>query len=148
MPSSSATASSSDAPTVSELADEADEALDVGPAQLLVRAGEARELAEVRVAAPTVPLGEDGEVVVVLGEDPLAEPLERDPRGQSREPVVALAEGAEELRVAVGEASGQRPLEPDEERAPLGRAPEVEQSASFETPTNGDARTVTSASSS
>ena len=62
------------------VADEADEALDVGPAQLLVGAGEARELAQVRVAAAAVPLREDGEVVVVVGDDPLAELLEREPR--------------------------------------------------------------------
>ena len=60
------------------LLDEADEALDVGAAQLLVRAREPRELAQVRVAAPAVPLREHGEVVVVVGDDPLAEPLERE----------------------------------------------------------------------
>ena len=106
-----------------ELADEADEALDVRAAQLLVRAGEARELAQVRVAAAPVPLGEDGEVVVVLGDDPLAEPLERAPRGQSRQPVVALAKRAHELRVALGQAFRDGALEPAEERALLGRAP-------------------------
>ena len=60
------------------LLDEADEPLDVRAAQLLVGAGEARELAEVRVAAPAVPLREHGQVVVVVGDDPLAEPLERE----------------------------------------------------------------------
>ena len=110
-----------------ELADEADEALDVGPAELLVRAGEPRQLAQVRVAPPPVPLREDGEVVVVLREDPLAEPLERHARRQSREPVVALAEGTEELRVALRETLRERALEPDEERAPLGRTTEMEQ---------------------
>ncbi len=55
---------------------EADEAFDVRAAELLVGPSEACELAEVRVATATVPLGKDGEVVVVLGEDPLAETLE------------------------------------------------------------------------
>src|SRR5207302_691971 len=67
------------------LADEADEALDVRPAQLLVRAGEPHQLAQVRVAALPVPAGEDGEVVVVLGDDLLAEALEREARGRGGE---------------------------------------------------------------
>ena len=109
-----------------QLADEADEALDVRAAQLLVRAREPRELAQVRVAAPAVPLGEDGEVVVVLGDDPLAEPLERAPRGQYGQPVVALAKGADELRVSLRESFRDGLLEPAEERTLLGRAPQVE----------------------
>ena len=64
------------------LADEADEALDVAAPQLLVGAREARELAHVRVAAPAVPLREHGEVVVVVGDDPLAELLQREPGSQ------------------------------------------------------------------
>ncbi len=60
------------------LVDETHEALDVGAAQLLVGAGEPRELAQVGVAATTVPLGQDRQVVVVLDEDLLAEPLERE----------------------------------------------------------------------
>ena len=48
--------------------DEADEALDVRPAELLVRPGEPCELPEVRVPAPAVGQREDREVVVVLGE--------------------------------------------------------------------------------
>ena len=110
-----------------ELANEADEALDVRAAQLLVRAGEARELAQVRVPTAPVPLGQDGEVVVVLGDDPLAEPLERAPRGQSRQPVVALAKRAHELGVSLRESFGDGLLEPAEERTLLGRAPQVEQ---------------------
>ena len=66
------------------LADEAHEPLDVRPAQLLVRARQPGELAEVRVPAAAVPLRQDGEVVVVLGDDPLAEPLEREPRREAR----------------------------------------------------------------
>ena len=110
-PSSSATASRSAAPTASCSLDEADEALDVGAAQLLVRAREPRELAQVRVAAPAVPLREDGEVVVVVGDDPLAEPLEREARRRVGEPVVALPERAEEPRVALVEVGRQRALE-------------------------------------
>ena len=60
------------------VADEADEALDVAAAQLLVRAREPRELAQVRVAAAAVPARQHGEVVVVRGDDLLAEPLERN----------------------------------------------------------------------
>ena len=86
-----------------ELSHEADEALDVGTAELLVRAGEPRQLAEVRVAPPAVPLGEDREVVVVLGDDPLAESLQGRACGDTGQPVVALPEGPEELRVALGE---------------------------------------------
>ena len=76
------------------LLDEADEALDVGAAQLLVRAREPRQLAQVRVATAPVPLREHGEVVVVVGDDPLAEALEREPRRRFREPVVPLPKGA------------------------------------------------------
>ena len=65
------------------LVHEANEAFDVGAAQLLVGAREARELAQVRVAAAPVPLREHGEVVVVLADDALAEPLEREPRHAS-----------------------------------------------------------------
>ena len=57
---------------------EADEALDVGAAQFLVRAGEPRELAQVRVAPPPVPLRQHRKVVVVLRDDALAEPFERE----------------------------------------------------------------------
>ena len=88
---------------------EADEALDVGAAQLLVRAREPRQLAQVRVAAAAVPLGEDGEVVVVLDDDLLAEPLEPDGAGDRGQAVVALAEGLEQPRVALGEAFRQAP---------------------------------------
>ena len=81
------------------LLDEADEALDVGPAQLLVRAREPRQLAQVRVAPAAVPLREHGEVVVVVGDDPLAEALEREPRRRVGEPVVTLPEGTQKPRV-------------------------------------------------
>ena len=101
---------------------EADEALDVGAAQLLVEPGEPRELAQVRVAAPPVPLREHGEVVVVLDEDVLAQPLEPDRARDRGQPVVALPERLEEPRVALGRAVGKPLLEPGEER-PLRRSP-------------------------
>src|SRR5581483_7685903 len=85
------------------LRDEADEALDVGAAQLLVRARETRELAHVGVAAAAVPLREHREVVVVLADDPLAEPLEREARHRVAETVEPLSERAHEARVALVE---------------------------------------------
>jgi hypothetical protein len=108
------------------LLDEADEALDVGAAQLLVGACEPRELAQVGVAAAAVPLGEDGEVVVVVGDDPLTEPFEREARRSLREPVVALPEGAQEARVELVQVGRKRPLQPGEDRAPRG-APDQHQ---------------------
>ena len=126
---------------------EADEALDVGAAQLLVRAREPCELAQVRVAAAAVPLREHGEVVVVLDDDLLAEALEPDSRGHRGQPLVALAEGLQQPRVALGETFRQALLESREERPPA-RPARSRTSASFETPTNGEASTVTSASSS
>ena len=130
------------------LADEADEALDVTAAQLLVRAREPRELAHVRVAAPAVPLREHGEVVVVLGDDLLAEPLERERAERRGEPLVALAEGAEEPRVALGELLRAAPRSSPANSGRRAAARRSSTSASFETPTNGEASTVTSASSS
>ena len=87
------------------LLDEADEALDVGAAQLLVRAREPRQLAQVRVAPAAVPLREHGEVVVVVGDDPLAEALEREPRRRVGEPVVTLPERTQKPRVVGVEIS-------------------------------------------
>ena len=98
------------------VAHEADEAFDVGAAQLLVRAREPRELAEVRIAAAAVPLREHGEVVVVLRNHPFAEALEREARRGGRQPVVALPEGAQQLDVALRQRCGQLALERDEER--------------------------------
>ena len=93
------------------VADEADEALDVAAAQLLVGAREPHQLAQVRVAALAVPAREHGEVVVVLGDDLLAEPLERHARRRGDEPLVALLERADEPLVVVGERLGQRALD-------------------------------------
>ena len=70
--------------------DEAEEALEVAAAQLLVRAREPHQLAQVRVAALAVRPCEHGEVVVVLGDDLLAEPLEGDTHRRGGEPLVAL----------------------------------------------------------
>ena len=107
------------------LANEAHEALDVGPAQLLVRARQPRQLAQVRVAAPPVPLREHREVVVVVGDHALAETLEGEPRSETCQAVVALLERAEELGVAIREARRQRALEPDEQGPALGSPPQV-----------------------
>src|SRR5438105_736586 len=77
------------------VADKPDEPLDVRAAQLLVRPCEPGELAEIRVAAPAVPAGEHRQIVVMLREDALAEPLEGKARERSRQSLVALAEGAQ-----------------------------------------------------
>ena len=109
------------------LGDEADEALDVRAAQLLVRACEPPELAQVRVPAAAVPLREHREVVVVLADDLLAEPLERQRGRLAGEPVVPLLERLEEPRVACGQARRQLLLEPGEERPPRRRAPQQDE---------------------
>ena len=102
------------------LADEAHEALDVRAAQLLVRACEPRELAQVGVAPLAVPLGEHRQVVVVVGDHTLAEPLQREPRGRRDEPVVPLPECTHELGVALRQRRGHPALDAGEER-PLRR---------------------------
>ena len=127
---------------------EADEALDVRAAQLLVEPGEPRELAQVRVAAAAVPLREHGEVVVVLDEDLLAEPLEPDRPRERGQPVVALPERLQEPRVALGRALGQSPSRARRRAAASVAARRTATRPSFETPTNGEASTVRSASSS
>ena len=98
------------------LGDEAHEAFDIRPAQLLVGACEPCELADVRVAAAAVPLREHGEVVVVLAHDALAQPLERESRQGVGEPVEPLAERAQEPRVPGGQLGGKRVLDAGEER--------------------------------
>jgi hypothetical protein len=75
---------------------EAHEPLDVRSAQLLVGTRQARELAHVRVAALAIPAREHGEVVVVLGDDRLAEALERELRRSGHEPLVPLLERAQQ----------------------------------------------------
>ena len=101
---------------------EADEPGHVRPAELLVRACEPPELAQVRVAAAPVPLGEDGQVVVVLGEDALAEALEREPRHRLDEALVPLQEGTDEPGVFVRERLRHLALDPAEERPARGGA--------------------------
>ena len=118
-PSSSETASRSGAPDRVLLGDEADEPLEIGASQLLVRPGEPGELAQVRVPPLPVAPREHGEVVVVLDEDPLAEQLEREPRRALDEALVALQERAHEAPVVLGEVGGQRALDALEDRAPL-----------------------------
>ena len=95
------------------LGDETDEAFDVRPAQLLVRAGEAGELPHVGVAAAAVPLGEDGQVVVVLDDDLLAQTLEPHVAGQGGEPLVPLLERLEE---SLGRARRGPPASPSRPR--------------------------------
>ena len=106
------------------LRDEPDEAFDVGPAKLLVRTGEPRELPQVRVTPAPVPLREHREVVVVLGDDLLTQPLEGEPRQRLNEPLVALPESAHQSLVALAEPRRQGVLESGEERPPRGDAPE------------------------
>ena len=102
------------------LGDEPDEALDVGAAELLVRPRQARELAQVRVAALPVAARQHGQVVVVLDEDALAEQLQREPGRALDEPLVALQERAHEAPVVLGEIGRQRALDALEDRALLG----------------------------
>ena len=97
---------------------EADEALDVGSAQLLVGASQAGELPQVRIATPSVPLRQHGQVVVVLGDDRLAEALEREANGGGDQSVVPLLERPQQARVPLGEIVGKLPLEARVERAP------------------------------
>ncbi len=99
------------------VADELDEALDVGAAQLLIRACEPHQLAQVRVPALAVPLREHGQVVVVRGDDLLAEALERLARGRRCKALVTLLEGTHEPLVGVRERIGQRALDAAIERA-------------------------------
>ena len=104
-----------------------EEALEVAPAQLLVGAREPHQLAQVRVAALAVPAREHREVVVVLGDDVLAEPLERHTRRGCDEPLVSLLERAHETLVRGVERLRQRPLEAGVERPAPGVPPEEHQ---------------------
>jgi hypothetical protein len=99
------------------LAHETDEAGDVRPADRLVVAGESSELAHVREPSSAVPAREHGEVVVVLGDDPLAQRLEADTCGRTNEPLVPLEKRAQESLVALVEVLRERTLERREERA-------------------------------
>src|SRR6185312_3713088 len=88
--------------------DEADEALEVRAAKLLVRSREPGELAKIRVAAGAVVAREDGQVVVVLRQDALTEELEGRVRRELEEPVVALAEREQQAPVLLGQVTRQR----------------------------------------
>jgi hypothetical protein len=129
------------------LQDEADESLDVGAPQLLVRAREPGELAQVRVAPAPVPLREDGEVVVVLDDDLLAEALEPDSARHRRQAVVPLPERVEQPIVALGQRLGEPLLQGGEEWPP-DRGPAERQQAVVGDAHEGRSRTVTSPSSS
>ncbi len=104
--------------------DEPDEAFDVGAAQLLVRAREPHQLAQVGVAPAPVPLGEHGQVVVVRGDDLLAQPLECQPVRRGDETLVALLERTDEPPVVVAQGIGQRALDPRVERPLAGVPPD------------------------
>ena len=74
-------------------------------------------------------------------DDLLAQALERRPRGGGDEPLVPLLEGAEQALVVLRERSGsERSIPVKSGRLPACRR--ISTSASFETPTNGDASTV------
>ena len=128
--------------------DEADEALEIGSAELFVGAREACELAEVRVAPRAVVPRQHGKVVVVLREDPLAEKLQRRVRRELEEPVVPLPEGEQEPPVLLGQVARQRLARSPRKIGCRDASARISTSASFETPTKGDASTVSSASSS
>ena len=81
------------------LADEPHEPREIGAANRLVLASEPAELAQVREAPRPVPAREHCEVVVVLGENALAERLEPDSGGLPDESPVALEERAEKALV-------------------------------------------------
>ena len=104
------------------LADETDEAGKVGAADRLVLTGEATELPQVRESARAVPAGENRQVVVVLGEDLLAQPFETHTGRCCDEPVVSLEKRAQQPLVLGGEVLGQPTLERREKRPP-GRVP-------------------------
>ena len=86
---------------------EADEPLEVGAAHRLELGREPRQLAQVGVAAVAVGHRQAGQVVVVLGHDQLAEPLERDLAGTLDQPREPLRE--RERQPPVGQARGPAP---------------------------------------
>ncbi len=104
------------------LANETDEAGKVVAADRLVLTGEAAELPQVRESARAVPAGEHRQVVVVLGEDLLAQSFETHASRCRDEPVVALEKRAQQPLVLGGEVLGQATLERREERS-TGRVP-------------------------
>ena len=109
------------------VANEADEALEVGATKLLIRPCEPRQLPEVRVSPLPVPAREHCEVVVVLGDDPLAQALEPDRSRERNESLVALPKRHEETPVALGETLRRLALESREQRPATCRAPEQDE---------------------
>ena len=93
------------------IGDKAEETLDIRAPQLLVGACEPRQLAQVRIATAAVPARENGQVVVVLRDDPLTETLEAGGGRCANDPVVALSESLEEASIP------RRPV-PPASRAP------------------------------
>ena len=90
---------------------------EIGAPNRLVLASQPAELAEVCEAPRPVPAREHCEVVVVRGENALAERFEPDSRGLSDESPVALEEGAEEAFVRCRQSLRQVPLERGEQRS-------------------------------
>jgi hypothetical protein len=95
---------------------ETHEPLDVGAPDSLVVAGEPSELAHVGEAACAVPARQDGEVVVVLGDDSLAQLLEPDAVRRAHETLVALEKRTQQALVALGKMLREPALERREER--------------------------------
>ena len=127
--------------------DEADEGGEIGAADRLVFAREPPELAQVREPTGTIRAREDREVVVVLREDLLADPLEpaRDDTRTSRS--YRWLNARRSCSSSTGIPSGSvrsSAVKSGRCGAPRRRSTSV----SFETPTNGDASTVASATSS
>ncbi len=78
----------------------------VGAADRLVLTSEPAQLSEVREPARAVPAGEHRQVVVVLGEDLLAQSFKPHSRRCRDEPVVALEERAQQSLVFGGKILG------------------------------------------
>ena len=102
------------------VADELDEAVEIGAAHLLVRAREAHQLPQVGVSPPAVPAGEHREVVVVRRDHVVAKPLQAGAGRRRDETLVALLERAHEPHVVGRQRLRQRALDPGVQR-PLPR---------------------------
>ena len=126
-PSSSATASSSFRAERVLLSDEADESRKICAANRLVLTCETAELAEVGEPTRPVPAGEHREVVVVLGQNLLAESLEAHSGGGCDEAIVPLEKCPEQVSVLDREPFGQALLDCGEERSPRCIAPKQDE---------------------
>ena len=100
------------------IAHEAHEPAQVCAPHGLVLACEPAELPQVREAPGAVPARQNRQVVVVLGDDLLAELLQPETRGGTREPLVPLPKGAEKPPVVGADPLGHATLERGVERAP------------------------------